>query len=206
VDLRLLATPRGTGEAEGEAESLGRRLRALRTEHGITLAQLGSMVGLSASYLSQIERSKARPSLATLSSVAETLGVELRSFFEHPTPVWKVVRKGRGEAFGHSDAKVTFQLLSSGDVRGKFEPYRVICWPAMRIDADAHRGEEFMFILEGQIEISVGEETFKLTKGDSIHYQGSQPHVWHNESERECTMIWALSPPFVPSNGGGEGG
>ena len=207
VNLKLLATPRATGgEAEGEAESLGRRLRALRTQHGITLAQLGSMVGLSASYLSQIERSKARPSLATLSSVAETLGVELRSFFEHSTPVWKVVRKGRGEGFGHRSAKITFELLSSGGVGGKFEPYRVTCWPAMEIDADAHRGEEFVFILEGQIEIGVGEEIFKLKEGDSIHYQGSQPHAWHNESEKECTLIWALSPPFVPPNSGGEGG
>ena len=83
-------------EAEGETESLGRRLRALRTELGITLAQLGRMVGLSASYLSQIERNKTKPSLATLSSIAETLGVELSSFFEHSTPVGEVVRKGRG--------------------------------------------------------------------------------------------------------------
>ena len=206
MDLRLLAA-KGTGaKAEGEAESLGRRLKALRTEQGMTLAQLGDMVGLSASYLSQIERNKAKPSLAALSSVAEALGVEMRSFFEHPAPVWEVVRKGRGDEFGDGSTKITFEILSSEAVKGMFEPYRVICWPDMEIDAGPHSGEEFAFILEAQLEVGVGEEVFTLREGDSIHYQGGQPHMWRNASGRECTLIWAFSPSIVPSMLGEEGG
>ena len=193
-------------EAEAETESLGRRLRALRTELGITLAQLGGMVGLSASYLSQIERNKTKPSLATLSSIAETLGVELSSFFEHSTPVWQVVRKGRGEEVADRRAKVTFELLSSGGVRGRIEPYRVTCWPAMRIEGDTHPGEEFVFIFKGQLEVRVGEESLTLKAGDSIHYQGSQPHAWRNESGKECMLMWALSTPLLTSREHREGG
>jgi len=206
VDLKLVADRRTAVETIGDSESLGRRLKALRTEQGITLAQLGGMVGLSAGYLSQIERNKARPSLATLSSVAETLGVELRSFFEHPAPVWKVVRKSRGEEFVEPNREVAYQLLSSEGVRGKFQPYRVTCLPGMEIDTCAHPGEEFIFILEGQLEVSVGEEAFTLREGDSIHYQGGQDHGWRNDSPKECVVIWALSPPFVPSGGSGQGG
>ncbi|MCJ7620375.1 MAG: XRE family transcriptional regulator [Anaerolineae bacterium] len=203
MDLRLVADRRTTAEVEGDSESVGRRLKALRTEQGITLARLGGMVGLSASYLSQIERNKAQPSLATLSSVAGTLGVELRSFFEHPAPVWKVVRKGRGEEFADRNSEVAFDLLSSEAVRGKFQPYRVTCRPGMEIDTCAHPGEEFVFILEAQLEVCVGEEAFTLKEGDSIHYQGSQAHGWRNELPKECVLIWALSPPFVPSGGSG---
>ncbi len=202
----MLAARRPTAEAEGETERLGRRLRALRTELGMTLAQLGKMVGLSASYLSQIERNQTRPSLASLSSIAKTLGVELSYFFEHSTPVWQVVRKGRGEEAADGRAKVTFELLSSGRVRGKIEPYRVTCWPAMSIERDTHPGEEFVFILKGQLEVGVGEEVFTLKAGDSIHYQGSQPHAWRNEPAKECMLIWAVSPPFLPSAGTAEGG
>jgi transcriptional regulator with XRE-family HTH domain len=186
-------------EAEGAAENLGNRLRAFRTEQGITLAQLGRMVGLSASYLSQIERNKAKPSLTTLHSVAETLGVELRSFFEHPTPVWHVVRKGQGEEFGDEKARVTHEVLSSGAVRGKFEPCRVTCRPGMKTEEETHPGEEFVFVTQGQLEIRVGEEVWTLNAGDSIHYQGSQPHRWHNKSSEECALIWAVSPPFFAS-------
>jgi transcriptional regulator with XRE-family HTH domain len=206
VDLRLVANRRATVEVEGDSESVGRRLKALRSEQGITLAQLGGMVGLSASYLSQIERNKAQPSLATLSSVAATLGVELRSFFEHPAPVWKVVRKGRGERFTNRNREVAFELLSSQAVRGKFQPYRVTCGPGIVIDTCAHPGEEFVFILEGSLGVSVGEEVFTLKEGDSIHYQGSQDHAWRNHSPKECVLIWALSPPFVPFGGDGQGG
>jgi transcriptional regulator with XRE-family HTH domain len=206
VDLRLVANRLTTAELEGDSESVGRRLKALRSEQGITLAQLGGMVGLSASYLSQIERNKAQPSLATLSSVAETLGVELRSFFEHPASVWKVVRKGRGERFANRNREVSFELLSSRSVRGKFQPYRVTCGPGMEIDTCAHPGEEFIFILEGQLGVSVGGEAFTLGEGDSIHYQGSQAHGWRNDLSEECVLIWALSPPFVPSTNDEHGG
>jgi len=206
LDLRLVADRRTGAEVESDSVSVGRRLKALRTEQGITLAQLGGVVGLSPSYLSQIERSKAQPSLTTLSSVAGTLGVELRSFFEHPAPVWKVVRKGRGKEFANRTCKVAFELLSSEGVRGKFQPYRVTCNPGMETDTCEHPGEEFAFILEGQLEVSVGEEAFTLKEGDSVHYLGSQDHGWRNDSDKECVLIWALSPPFVPCGGSGQGG
>lgn len=193
----LVATGRSVSKGERETEHLGARLRALRAEHGITLSQMGRMVGLSASYLSQIERDKAHPSLATLSSIANTLGVELRSFFEHPEPVWQVVRKGAGEGFG--DEKAHFELLSSAAVRGRIEPCRVTCRPAMKTDRGSHAGEEFLFVLEGRLEIGVGEEAFTLEVGDSIHYQGSQPHYWHNQTGEDCILIWAVSPPLLAS-------
>jgi transcriptional regulator with XRE-family HTH domain len=206
MDSKVVATRRPMADVEGETESLGRQLRALRTELGITLAQLGGMVGLSPSYLSQIERNRAKPSLATLSSIAKTLGVELSSFFERSTPVWKVVRKGRAEEVADGRARATFELLSSGGLRGKIEPHRVTCWPAMRTESDTHPGEEFVFILNGELEIEVGDEVFVLEDGDSIHYQGSQPHAWRNVSGKECTLIWAVSSPFVSSKMSGEGG
>jgi transcriptional regulator with XRE-family HTH domain len=186
-------------EAESGAESVGSRLRALRTEQGITLAQLGRMVGLSASYLSQIERNKAKPSLTTLNSVAETLGVELRSFFEHPSPVWHVARESHHRDFGDEKDEVSYEILSSGAVRGRFEPCRVTCSPGMRTEEETHPGEEFVFITKGRLEIRVGEEVWTLSAGDSIHYQGSQPHSWHNKSGQQCTLIWAVSPPYFAS-------
>lgn len=199
MDSSVVAMRLPIPEAGIERGNLGKRLKALRTERGITLAQLGNMVGLSASYLSQIERNKTRPSLATLSSMAKTLGVELRYFFEHSTPAWQVVRKGRGQKVAERSAKVTFEFLSAGGVEGKIGPHRVACQSGMRIERDTHPGEEFVFILKGQLEIRVGEEVFTLKTGDSIHYQSNQPHAWRNESEKECTLIWALSSSFLPS-------
>lgn len=76
----------------------------------------------------------------------------------------------------------------------------------MRAERDTHPGEEFVFILKGQLGIRVGEQVFTLKAGDSIHCQCSHPHAWRNESAKECLVIWALSPPLLPSRGWGEGG
>jgi quercetin dioxygenase-like cupin family protein len=161
------------------------------------LAQLGRMVGLSPSYLSQIERDKANPSLVTLSSIADKLGVELRSFFEHPSPVWQVVRKGEGQRVSDGNTKAIFEVLSSEAVKGKIEPCRVTCDPKMRTRRASHPGEEFVFVLAGRVEIGVGEESFALNSGDSIHYQASQPHYWRNPTAEYCSVIWAVSPAFA---------
>lgn len=69
----------------------------------------------------------------------------------------------------------------------------------MRAERAAHPLKEFAFILKGQLEIGVGEEVFTLKASDSIHYQGSHPHAWRNESGKECMLIWGLSPSFAPS-------
>ena len=84
-------------EAEGETESLGRRLRALRTELGTTLARLRRKVGLSASYSSQIERNETKASLATVFSIVKTLVEEFSHFFGHSIAVWHVVRESPEE-------------------------------------------------------------------------------------------------------------
>jgi quercetin dioxygenase-like cupin family protein len=193
----MVATGQFAARADDEMRSLGGRLRALRAEQGITLAQLGQMVGLSPSYLSQIERDKASPSLVTLSSIAETLGVELRSFFEHPSPTWQVVRQGDGEKLSAGQTGAVFEVLSSSAVRGKIEPCKVTFHPAMMTERESHPGEEFIFVLDGQLEIGVGEESFMLKRGDSIHYRASQPHYWRNSGTEQCSVVWAVSPPFV---------
>ena len=72
----------------------------------------------------------------------------------------------------------------------------------MRAERDTHLGEEFVFILKGQLEIRVGEEVFTLRAGDGVHYQGSHPHTWHKQSGKESTLIWASLPSREWREGG----
>ena len=176
-------------------QDLGKRLRASRKERGLTLAQLGQQVGLSASYLSQIERGVAMPSLSRLATIARTLDVEVGYFFEDDVPSPCVVRLNQGERLlGTADAVV--ELLSADPSDKEIQPYRVVCQPgASRDQTPTYPGEEFGFVLGGQLTVTVGEETFVLKTGDSIHYQTLQPHSWRNEGDEECIVIWAVSPP-----------
>lgn len=175
--------------------SLGKRLRELRKEVGLTLAQLGQRVGLSASYLSQIERSVTMPSLARLATIATALDVEVRDFFENDTSPHCVIRLSHGKKLRNTSG-IIFESLSADPSDKQIQPYRVVFQPgASRDHSPTHPGEEFGFILKGRLTVTVGEEVFVLEAGDSIHYQMLQPYSWRNEGGEECIAIWAVSPP-----------
>jgi transcriptional regulator with XRE-family HTH domain len=176
---------------------LGKRLKALRSERGLTLVQLGQQVSLSASYLSQIERGVTMPSLSRLTAIASALGVEMGYFFEDDTALpCSIVRFSKGKRVSGT-ADVAVELLSAASSDKKIQPFRVVCQPGTsREQLATHSGEEFGFVLQGQLKVTVGEETFVLEGGDSIHCQGLQPHSWRNEGDEVCVAIRAISPPI----------
>lgn len=178
-------------------QDLGKRLRALRNERELTLAQLGQQVGLSASYLSQIERGVTMLSLSRLTAIASALDVEMGFFFEDKVPSPCVVQLNQGKKLGRT-ADAVVELLSADPSDKKIQPYRMVCQPgASRDQPPTHPGEEFGFVLKGQLTVTVGDETFVLKAGDSIHYQAFQPHSWRNEGDEECIALWAVSPPIL---------
>ncbi len=184
-------------------QSLGKRLRALRTERGLTLAQLGQQIGLSASYLSQIERGVTLPSLSRLTTIASALNVEVRYFFEDDVSSPCVVRLNHGQRLDHISG-VILELLSADPSDKQMQPYRVVLEPgASRDQPPTYPGEEFGFVLKGQLTVTVGEESFVLQAGDSIHYQALQPRFWRNEGKRKCIAIWAISPPLAQAESEG---
>jgi transcriptional regulator with XRE-family HTH domain len=177
-------------------DKLGHRLRALRKEQGLTLTQLGQQVGLSASYLSQVERDVTMPSLPKLTAMARALAVDVRDLFEDERSHPCVVRSGEGKILGGGH-DFAVELLSA-DLLGKnILPYRVTCQPGASCDrSPAYPGEECGLVLKGRLTVIVGEETFVLETGDSIHYQRHQPHSWQNDGTEECIVLWATSPPI----------
>lgn len=185
-------------------DSIGERIKTLRIEHGMTLAELGEKVNLSTSYLSQIERDKTSPSLTTLESIAKSLNIELRYFFETDDEATFVVR-------GHEKTKSPLDKMPNGRQplmppigNPKIEVYQIIinpAYPPQEIERSA--GEEIIFVLDGELTISIGAEQFTLTAGDSIHYDALLFHSWKNEINHPCTIIWgrALSlSDYQPSS------
>ena len=177
-------------------QNLGKRLRALRGQRDLTLVQLGQQVSLSASYLSQIERGVTMPSLPRLTALARALDVGVGYFFEDAVSSPCVVRANRGTRLGEP-TDITVELLSADPSNKTIQPYRIACQPgSSRHRPSTFPGEECGFVLKGQLTVKVGEESFVLEAGDSIHYQRLQPHSWRNDGEGECVAIWAVSPPI----------
>jgi transcriptional regulator with XRE-family HTH domain len=176
-------------------ESVGKRIRALRTEHGLTLAELSEKVNLSISYLSQIERDKTTPSLSTLTHIAGAFNVGLRHFFETATEAIRIVRlqEQRDGNESHISIRRLRRTLEAAD--SKLEVYQVVIQPHTPPEQLAlHTGEEFSFVFAGALTISLADEQFTLGVGDTIHYDAFQRHTWRNLGDEPCVMIWARSP------------
>jgi transcriptional regulator with XRE-family HTH domain len=180
----------------GVLQNLGRRLRALRSQRDLTLVQLGQQVDLSASYLSQIERGVTMPSLPRLTAIASALEVDVGYFFEEDVPARCVVEANRGKRLG-GETGVAVELLSADPSNKTIQPYRLVCQPGTaRERPSTYPGEECGLVLKGKLTVTVGDESFVLEAGDSIHYQRLQPHSWRNDGDGECVAIWAVSPPI----------
>ena len=190
-------------------ESVGKRIRSLRTEHGLTLTELSEKVNLSVSYLSQIERDKTTPSLSTLTHIAGVFNVGLRHFFETATEAIRIVRSQ--EQWDGDESHISMRRLrrTSEVADSKIEVYQVFIQPHTPPEQLAlHRGEEFTFVLEGELTITLADEQFTLTTGDTIHYDAFQRHTWSNLGDEPCVMIWARSPlrPELSANDVSLGG
>ncbi len=172
-------------------EGIGERIKILRTEQGLTLAELGEKASLSASYLSQIERDKTAPSLSTLMEIARALNIGPRYFFETEADIAYIQRVGIGDG-NHAPGRHIEQLqLTPRTGSSKLEVRKVILQPHTAPEQlELFSGEEFGFVLSGELTIRVGNEQFALAAGDSIHYDAFQPHYWSNAGDRPCVVIW----------------
>ena len=175
---------------------IGQRIRIAREHKKLTLDELAVRTGLTKSFLSQVERGKSNPSLASIRSIVQELNIPLVSLFENSTKNLSdvVVRKNKPKNFKLPDSILKFELLTP-DLKRQMEIIRVIAPPEGRSEFMAHEGEEWGYVVKGRIRLTVGNEEFELEAGDTAYYSSEVPHGWVNETDDEVELIWAITPP-----------
>ncbi len=202
---------------EGRAQ-LGNQLRAARTKAKISLRELSRRVGISASFMSQVELGRAAPSIGTLYTIVSELGLSLDSLMsgEH-SAVDKAPDRGSKElAYPPLFPPATGALpgiqraenrpeINMGGVRWerlteKADPLveflRVTYAPGSEsCAADAlmrHPGWEYLHILSGHLNVQVSFDSDVLGPGDSMNFDSNIPHRLSNTSGENCVAIWAV--------------
>jgi transcriptional regulator with XRE-family HTH domain len=172
--------------------SIGERMKALRIERAMTLADLAGKVNLSTSYLSQIERDRTNPSLTTLMSIAKALNVKPRYFFESGADTTLVLRAGQACQPEILDSGMVRHPLSPADANNTLQVYRVVIQPhSLPQEFDPYSGEGMCFVLSGELTVVAADETYVLKAGDSIHYDALLLRNWSNPGDQPCEMIWS---------------
>lgn len=179
--------------------NLGEKIKKIRNERGFSLRDLASQVDLSASFLSQIEQGKASPSIENLKKIANSLDVRV-SYLIEDEEIKKdtvLIRRNERDSIESVDSNTKISLLTSNDIDKQMEPIFYEIGPKGESGRDyfAHPGEEFVFVLQGNLEIYVNEKKYSLEEGDSLYFKSSQKHKFYNPTERTAKVIWVVTPP-----------
>jgi transcriptional regulator with XRE-family HTH domain len=178
------------------AGALGSRIRMLRQQRGLTLAGLAAIVGVSRSFLSQVENGFCNPSLETLRRLASALGVPMFSLLDEPRPNRVVVRRGERKRIRAPHARVEYELLSP-DLQRNIEMLSLELDPGEATSASpcGHGGEECAIVIRGLARVELGDEYFDLEQGDTIYFDAQIPHRVINIGRTRLWMISAITPP-----------
>ena len=195
------ANPFGKEAAEPMRTDLGGRIRRLRQEKGLTIAQLAALVETSRSMISQVEQGKALPSLPTLERITDVLGVSLGEFFQtetEPRPREEdiIVRRDARRSIPIPETDSSYLLLSPR-LRSKLEFFISEFAPGAAREIPVrlrHSGEEYFFVLEGAPELILGSERYALSRGDSGCFDSSRLHNWSNPGAERAKVLFAVLP------------
>lgn len=188
----------------------GKRIREVRKSKHISIVELANMVGVSKSLISQVERGEIFPSLSTLEKIAAALEVEITQFFKIDAPPISeseiVVRANKRKKVTMPNSSMIYNLLTP-NLRKSIEFLLIEIPPHTLRDGEEeeeietfrHEGEEYFFVIEGQLELVIGnnEQVYTLNAGDSGCFDSSHKHVWRNNTDKKGSFLIAATSPTL---------
>lgn len=193
---------RDNGEAL-ESNDVGKALRQLRKAQGLTIKQVAEGCGCSISYISQIELDKVLPSIVSLKRIAKVLGVEVGDLFSPPPHLSNVVVKPDERiSLTMPGWKAKIDLLVRNGENNRMQAFLIDLEPGGNPgrythggSKFTHPGEEFGFVLEGELELILGDTKYHLSKGDSFYFSSRTTHCTFNATNERTRLIRVVSPP-----------
>lgn len=202
-------------------ENLGEKIREERRRRKLTLEILSQKTGLSKSFLSQIERGLAQPSVSSLKKIAQEFGISVVNLFNNEATSRnflpslpsgetrkhdrnscvqdvKVVRRNRRKTLTLPGSKITYDLITP-DLNRQIEVLFLRFSPG---DSSGDEplidppGEKCCLVLKGSMDYRVGEEVYHLESGDSIYHPAHLPHSWKGTGNEPIEVIVVLTPPW----------
>ena len=181
--------------AEGPPD-VGRRIRALREQRGLSLRALAEMSGLSVNAISLIERGQSSPTVSTLHRLAAALSVRIVDLFGAPEEE-NVVFVHAGERGRTRTEGTLIETLATGLAGQRIEPFLVTLEPGAGSGSEPieHGGQELVLGLSGRVDYTVNGNTYALGEGDALLFEASLPHYWCNRTQEEARILLVLEAP-----------
>jgi transcriptional regulator with XRE-family HTH domain len=199
--MRVYDVILGTKGAAMEHQ-LGNRIRNFRERLGFTQADLAKLTGLDLPLIAAIENGEVYPALGILVRLARGLGQRLGTFMDDQlvTDPLIVRTKNRKSEMAHHKATPSrsyrYFSMGSGKTDRHMEPFFIEIDPAQEKVTSSHEGEEFVFVVAGEIELLYGKRKYLLKPGDSTYYNSIVPHCISAVGGLKAEVCAVLFMPF----------
>jgi transcriptional regulator with XRE-family HTH domain len=190
----------------GNTITVGSRIKSLRESKNITPAQVAERSGLTLDQLDGIEDDRYLPSLSPLIKIARALGVRLGTFLDDSDNLGPVIcrkdNQPKGISFSSETANshnnLNFFALAKSKAGRHMEPFLVDIDSASdsEYQLSSHEGEEFIYVLEGTIEVTYGKNKFVVNSGESIYYDSIVEHNVHAADQSGAKILAVVYTPF----------
>lgn len=196
-----------SNSAGADCNQLGTKLKAVRESRNMSVAELAERSSCAAALVEALEAGKLVPSLSPLMKLARALGVRLGTFLDDAQAEGPlVVRAGERESVVHFSGNVPstdkpaldFFSLGRNKADRHMEPFVIDVHPPQYGDRplSSHEGEEFLYVLSGELEIFYGKQTINLQPGDSIYLDSVVPHDVHSAPGKETKILAVVYAPY----------
>jgi transcriptional regulator with XRE-family HTH domain len=172
---------------------VGKRIKSVRTRKKMTLDQVANDTGCSIDYLKRVESGREMPPVGTLLQIARALQIDSGFFLREQTES----RKARASAYAKRTADYAYTALTSGAENKHLKAFRI------HVDAGQahkgvgyqHEGEEFVYVLKGQIEIAVGDHVNRMGPADALHFNSGIQHHMRNPGDEDTELLVVIYTP-----------
>ena len=180
-----------------DPKEIGIKIKQLRLENGLTQEELANRCELTKGFISQIERHLTSPSITTLIDILEVLGTTLGEFFsEDQDDVYVFTPKDFYEKTNET-LKYTIHWIVPNAQKYEMEPIIIEIEPGgMSFEDDPHAGEEFGYVLEGEIVLKIGKKRVNIKEGETFYYMSNKPHTLENTTKKRAKILWVSTPPM----------
>jgi transcriptional regulator with XRE-family HTH domain len=187
---------------------VGKKIQGIRESKNLSIEEISERSGLSAEQIQSIENDQYLPSLGPLIKIARALGVRLGTFLDDNDDLGPVVcraadrERDRSISFSNDAAEARQNMIYHSLAKQKagrhMEPFVIDVQPSEEKDfkLSAHEGEEFIYVMSGEVEIAYGKETYSLQEGDSIFYDSIVKHHVHGAPGKSAKILAVVYIPF----------
>lgn len=180
----------------GGEMNIGEKIKRLRVKNSLTQEELADRCELTKGFISQLERDLTSPSIATLVDILEGLGTNLKDFFNENVDEKIVFSKEDVFESENSELKYVLKWIVPNAQKNKMEPILIEIEPEGRTKEDfPHEGEEFGYVIQGNILLHIGSDTFKVKKGESFYFMANSNHYISNSGKTSARVVWLSTPP-----------